>query len=189
MITVILWKGISWQSMENCRIQSTDEAHDIRSVITGVQDERIFRIEYEIRTDRKWQTLFVKISTEIDGETLLTVLEKKNGHWYLNGKSAPEFEAAAFVDISLTPFTNTLPIKGVRWTKEPRTIDVIYFDMMAGEVKLVQQIYKALDESHYFFSTADGSFQETITVDSDGFVDDYPGLFKMIAKQKMPDKK
>jgi len=185
MATSILWKGISWPSLENCRILHTDYGYDIRSMIIGLHDERIFQVEYEIRTDVNWQSLFVRVSSDINKKNLTTVLEKKDGQWFLNDRLAAEFKPASFVDLSLTPFTNTLPIRGLAWTKEPQTIDVIYFDLPAGEVKAVRQIYKQLDLSHYVFATADGSFQATITVDTDGFVTDYPTLFKMMAKTSL----
>jgi len=189
MITSILWKGISSPSLENCRIHHTADAHEIHSMIIGLHNGRIFQVEYQIRTDVNWQSLFVRISSDIDRKTLITILEKKGESWFLNNCPAPEFEQAAFVDISLTPFTNTLPVRGLPWTKDQQTIDVIYFDLPAGEVRLVQQKYKQIDGSHYNFATADGRFEATITVDFEGFVTDYPTLFKMMAKQEIPDEK
>jgi len=189
MTTSILWKGISSPSLENCRIFQTVYGYEIRSMIIGLQDERIFQVEYEIRTDANWQSSFVKVTSDINSKSLTTKLEMKDGHWYLNDRSSPEFIPSSFIDISLTPFTNTLPIRALEWTKDQQTIEVIYFDLAAGEFKPVQQLYRQVDRSHYFFATMDGSFQATITVDSDGFVTEYPGLFKMMAKQKMPDEK
>src|SRR5437763_531513 len=187
MATSILWKGISSPSLENCRIQATEYGYAIRSMIIGLHEEQIFQVEYEIRTDVHWQNFFVRVSSDINKKTVSTLLEKKEGQWFLNDRPAPQFKSASFVDISLTPFTNTLPVRSLEWTKDPQIIDVIYFDLPAGEVKPVQQLYKQLDRNHFLFATADDSFQSTLTVYSEGFVTDYPTLFRMMAKQEMAD--
>lgn len=71
--------------------------------------------------------------------------------------------------------------------KAPQMIDVIYFDVLMGDIRLVQQVYKRIGKMTYHFETGDASFKANLTVDNDGLVTHYPTLFKMIAKQILPN--
>ena len=188
MESIILWKGRYYQSMEICKVISSDSNHDIRSTIIGVHDERIYHVDYHIRTNSNWQTSFAEIITNTGGKTIYRVLENKKDGWYLDNRQTNIFGNADFIDISVTPFTNTLPVRGLELTKAPRTIDVIYFDVLADDVSLVQQVYKRVGDKKYLFATKDGSFHAALHVDPDGYVTDYPTLFKMIARQNIPAK-
>jgi hypothetical protein len=98
-----------------------------------------------------------------------------------NGKHYPEFNGCSFIDISLTPFTNTLPIKGSNWIQGQRQqIDVLYVDILANELRKDTQFYTLLSPNNYRFENAAGNFTADITVDEDGFVTNYPQLFEML---------
>jgi hypothetical protein len=40
-----------------------------------------------------------------------------------------------------------------------------------------EQIYTRLDDNHFRYQAADGSFERVIETDADGLVVSYPGLF------------
>jgi hypothetical protein len=86
-----------------------------------------------------------------------------------------------FIDISLSPFTNTLPINCLQLQpKERQVIRVIYFDVLGKEIKAVKQVYTRLSGSEYLYENYDGSFSATIKTNEQGFVTNYPRLFKMM---------
>jgi hypothetical protein len=89
------------------------------------------------------------------------------------------------VDIAVTPFTNTLPIRrlGLAAT-ESAELSVAYFKRTELQAWPDPQRYTCLEKSDegglYRYLSLDGGFTADLPVDGDGLVVDYPGLFKRI---------
>ncbi len=89
------------------------------------------------------------------------------------------------VDISATPFTNTLPIRRIQWqvgqSEEFRMVYILVPDL---KVSVMRQRYTCLaktDQGATFrYENVDDDFKADITVDSDGLVVHYPGLFERV---------
>ena len=95
-----------------------------------------------------------------------------------NGIPAREFAGCIDVDISLTPFTNSLPINRLRWLgNEPAEIQVLFVDVLDQSATVARQCYTKLSDSQFKFETVPNDFEALLTVDASGFVLDYPGLF------------
>ncbi len=87
------------------------------------------------------------------------------------------------MDISTTPFTNTLPIRRLDLDPgESQEIRVAYVDVPGMAVRPERQRYACLERHTgggvYRYESLDGNrFTADLTVDADGLVLDYPGLF------------
>ena len=65
-----------------------------------------------------------------------------------------EFKGCIDIDISLTPFTNSLPINRLEWElNKPRQINVMFLDILSHEIIPVQQRYTKLSNTEYKFET------------------------------------
>ncbi len=92
------------------------------------------------------------------------------------------------VDISATPFTNTLPIR--RLALQPGSsviLSMAYIAIPQMDIEATQQRYTCLEVTSFggrylYESLADGvsRFTAELPVDSDGLVLDYPGLFRRV---------
>jgi hypothetical protein len=97
----------------------------------------------------------------------------------------PELGGCIDVDISVTPFTNTLPIRrlGLAPTESAELL-VAYFEGTELQAWPEPQQYTCLEKSYggglYRFLSLDGGFTTDLLVDADGLVLDYPGLFKRV---------
>ncbi|RYU93173.1 putative glycolipid-binding domain-containing protein [Emticicia agri] len=176
----ILWKGIEYESLENCLIDTTEEGTEISSTIVGQYAGKIYLIDYQIRTNAAWETLFVAIESRVNHQTQHWQLEGDGqGNWRKNGKVCQQFGGCIDVDIPLTPFTNTLPINRLKLAiGETQLINVIYLDLLAEEFKPVQQKYIRLKEEVYHYENVPNDFEAAITVDANGLVVNYPALFE-----------
>jgi uncharacterized protein len=185
MQTNIIWTGRLYQSIENCILTRMSGGNEIVSTIIGHHENRIYKIDYHICTNENWETTFVNIRTQFDNLVELITLEKKEGKWLLNNKPDPEFEDIFDIDISLTPFTNTLPVNRLKLKDgERKVIEVIYFDIFEKEIKSVKQVYTRVSGTDYVYENYDGSFKANIRVDEQGLVVDYSELFEMITKHE-----
>jgi hypothetical protein len=115
-----------------------------------------------------------------DREINLTCENKK---WYDgHGDHLTEFDGIPFIDLSISPFTNMLPIKQLRFDGDkPQKIETLYFDENRFSIRKVQQLYSRLNDRTYRYQDVElPDFVVDIVVDDDGWVIVYPQLFKRV---------
>lgn len=180
MQTNILWAGREYYSLENCLITTTGHGATIQSTIVGKYEHTIYLLEYKILTNAAWETLFVDIKSRHSDQVMHHQYESDGkGHWTSNGRALEYLQGCIDIDISLTPLTNTLPIKRLSFEKEtPQRILVLYFDILEQQVKPVQQQYTQLSYYQYLYENVEDDFNANIELDENGFVLDYPGQFE-----------
>ena len=95
------------------------------AVVSGVQGDGT-DVTYHLELDPRWQVLRLSV-TEGDREVDLT-RDSRAGTWRdAGGAVLPELQGCADVDISVTPFTNTLPIRRLQLAEgESAEIRVAY---------------------------------------------------------------
>lgn len=175
----ILWTGREYYSLENCLIKEGEAGADILSTIIGMYERTIYQVSYHIKTNKDWHTTSLAIHSRQGNHIDHHLLESNGaGSWKMDGKDAPQYQGCLDVDIPLTPFTNTLPIRRLNMAHGAvQEIKVIYADMLAREIKPVRQQYTRLSGKEYHYQNIPNDFEATIQVDAHGFVVDYPELF------------
>lgn len=184
MQTNLLWTGREYHSLENCLVNTSDIGSEINSMIIGTYDEKIYRIEYKIKTDQNWATTYLEVQSQHSNQRERLICESDgNGNWIMNGERAPQFEGCLDVDVSLTPFTNSLPINRLRLAQgDQYVIRVIYVDLLDQQILPVKQKYTRVSNTEYQYENVPNDFEARIKVDELGFVVDYPPLFIRTAK-------
>lgn len=169
-------------------VNDHDNGAEITSAIVGSYEGKLYRVEYHIKTNGYWQTVLLDITSQINNHTQVIKLEGDGkGTWICNGKEAAQFKNCIDVDIAVTPFTNTLPIRRLNLQQgRPQQIQVIYCDLLQQEIKPVSQKYTRLSQNEYHYENIPNDFEATIQVDERGFVVDYPGLFVRTAAVAYP---
>ena len=175
METRIQWRGLDDDTIENCIIDVRSEGVVVTSIISGKNVD----IRYQIMTDTRWLTNSCELSGYFGDFNFQFLFERNHrGTWIANGQPDDRFDQCEYVDISLTPFTNSLPINRlVLSEKETREISVVYFDFTECKVRPVRQCYTRLSANLYHYENVPNDFEADILVDSNGFVVDYPALF------------
>ena len=179
----ILWEGVANDTEEHCSVNFLDTGIMIRSEVEGWVDTVPVYAEYVIKLDLEWKVREFEIGFHVsDHQHAFHLICDAAGNWEdKSGKKFPEFTGCNFIDITLTPFTNSLPINNLRMaTGESREFDLIYIDVLEAQLRPDRQKYTKLDNNTYRFENDGGNFTAEITVDDDGFVTDYPELFTML---------
>jgi uncharacterized protein len=93
------------------------------------------------------------------------------------------------VDISATPFTNTLPIRRMELLPgQAYELTVAYIAVPEMETKPVRQRYTCLEVRPYGklyrYESLSSGYTTELWVDNDGLVIDYPGVFKRVWTQE-----
>lgn len=114
----------------------------------------------------------------MDGRRL--ELWRDGDDWLLHDKVAEHLAGCVDLDLSGSPFTNTLPIRRLNWpVGTSRTLRMAYvpFDTLVPVAD--GQIYTCLTPSSFRYQSEDGTFEQTLSVDADRLVTKYPTLFEM----------
>ncbi|WP_118951702.1 putative glycolipid-binding domain-containing protein [Taibaiella helva] len=181
MIKNILWKGLATESLEYCSVYYK-EALSVRSAVVGRYEQLPFKVDYEVEMDRDWNMKSVEIRSSLCNMDQRIALQYDGlGHWYSENKVWKHLDGCTDIDISVSPFTNTLPVNRLQMAVgETQEISVVYIDIPKFRIAQERQRYSRLDAHTYRFTNNEGDFTADIVVDDDGLVAHYPTLFDRI---------
>ncbi len=190
MTVDLAWTALEWPGMEHVLLTTGPDGVRADSQLTLAEDG-IARVSYELTCDASWQVRVLMITTTSAAVvSTLTLACDGRGSWLANGKPAPELSGCTELDISCTPLTNTLPIRRLSWSPDPvHDIDVAYVPVPSLDVRRVRQRYtllsqdRARDEAVFRYES--GTFRADLTVDRDGIVVDYPGLWRRVGSHSV----
>jgi hypothetical protein len=186
-IPTLIFRTIRWSAWDGCAagmehvdIRPADGGLHISGVVIAEDDGTDFGLSYHLKLDALWHTKEVHVRTTTGH--VLHLESDGRGHWRENGKDRPDLQGCIDVDIQATPLTNTLPIRRLDLeTGERMDIRLCYITVPHLTVAPENQRYTALEAgSLYRFESLESGFNADLPVDEDGFVLDYPGLFKRL---------
>lgn len=178
---MIVWQALSWPSMV---VHTHTVGNGIygRGLAVGKTDGDIpFAMEYDLTLTADWDIMEVSIKSLLDERAIRLVHE--GDQWFDgDGQHLEKFDGVELVDISISPFTNTLPIKLLHFEGEQsQKVDIIYFDENKFSLRRLQQVYSQRDERTYRYQDIElPGFVSDIVVDDDGLVVDFPELFRRV---------
>ncbi|MET3469041.1 putative glycolipid-binding domain-containing protein [Microbacterium sp. 1262] len=172
--TRISWTSIgSVETLDRCTAEYSDDG--IR--IVGEVDGGDGPCRYAVRIDE--HGLFHHAAIESGGRTLH--VELVDGVWSVDGEERPDLAGATDIDITATPATNALPIRRLGPAVGGRAdVEVAWVQVPSLDVALGRQRYTRVGPRAYCFESRDRDFRRTLTVDDDGFVLSYPGVFERV---------
>lgn len=173
----VRWRPVEGAGLEHLELRETEHGIVARSALIGKFEGFDFAMSYEIRLMRDWTFRSLEL-TRTDGSTL-TIESDGVGDWTINGRPEPQFYDCVDIDIAATPFTNTLPIRRARFELGvPQHFRMVWLPPDTLDPFVEEQVYTQLGPDRFRYRAADGSFEADLSVDADGLVVDYPGLFR-----------
>ncbi|MFT3836871.1 MAG: putative glycolipid-binding domain-containing protein [Myxococcaceae bacterium] len=141
-------------------------------VVQGAAETR-----YLVFVDDRWETERAEIA--VSGRTLL--LEVKNGQWLVDGVAATALAGCIDVDLSLTPSTNTLPLRRLQLPVGASSGEVraawVRFPELTVEV--LSQEYRRESEHVYRYRSGQLEFEARLEVDDEQLVVRYGDLWAL----------
>ena len=181
----IMWSPLVAPGVEHFRLAIRPEEIVADGLVLGVENDLAFRLRYQIRCDPRWRVRQVRVST-LNGEPNLSLTANGQGRWFdESGAALPLLDGCLDVDITATPFTNTLPIRRLALQPgESADIKVAYITIPELQLTPDEQRYTfvaARDSgSSYNFEQKSTGFTAELQVDADGLVEHYPELFSRV---------
>lgn len=155
--------------------------HTLRGKIIADLKGAGIEASYVVEADAAWRTRRVRVEIVNLGR-VLEISANGIGRWSDSGGTwIPALDGCIDVDISLTPATNTLPIRRLA---PPLGVgaDIKVAYILAPELSLRAgpQRYTQIADRLWRFNGIDINFTADIAVDEESFVVDYPGLFHRV---------
>lgn len=176
---MILWRRLDWPGHEAAAITQQRNRWNLAGTALFVMNEESCRLDYEIECDMHWGTRDVTIRGEVGGGPASLVLSRDaEGEWTVDERSCPAVRGCTDIDLGFSPSTNTLPIRRLKLAvgaSAPVRTAWVKFPHLTVEV--LEQRYTRLSEWVYLYESAGGMFKRELTLNEDGFVVDYPGLW------------
>ena len=181
-----MWTPWSEPGLEHLHLLQQDGNILADSIIVGVSNRMPFRIRYEITCNSNWKVKELGLTLLSGNRESIKIQTDGQGHWSTHtGDPVPSLEGCIDVDISATPFTNTLPIRRLALSPgQSAELLVAYASIPEIELKPERQRYTCLewntDGGLYKYEGLESGFITELPADSEGLVIDYPGLFKRV---------
>jgi uncharacterized protein len=183
-----MWRPWDGRGLDHLRLRVGESGVEADGLVIGEKDGVAFRARYVIRCDPGWRTREV-IVDPLDRRDSLHLSSDGEGGWSdASGRSIPELKGCTDVDLSATPFTNTLPIHRLDLGQgESSEIEVVYVDVPKMRLGPSEQRYTCLERNAgggLYRYDDEGSFRgftADLPVDADGLVLDYPGIFRRMS--------
>lgn len=143
-----------------------------------------FGLAYVWHLDEAWRTrsLALRLSSPTPRE--MTIRRLPRG-WAIDGREAPSLAGCAEIDLSATPFCNTLAMCRLAG---PGELDTLYVDIPSLRVSPSRQRYETCGSRlwRYVDRGVAAGFEAMLRTDEEGFVVDYEGLFRAIGAERGP---
>jgi hypothetical protein len=178
--TVVRWRDWAGTGIEHLVLTEDADGIVAESALLGTTESgTAFALRYRINCDTAWHVREMQISPVGDARRF-ELISDGAGTWRNDaGVPMPEFAGAVDVDLAVTPFTNTLPIRRLGLAPGAAAdIVVVYVGFPDLAVTTEPQRYIRVDERRYRFESLDSDFVRDIDVDDNGLVVTYPGLFR-----------
>jgi uncharacterized protein len=192
MDRTVMWMQWNNLGMEQLHIEdapgsSPDQrALTADGVVVGVREGRPYRARYRIDSTQNWQVQNLHIELLDASRPALSLRSDGEGRWWQSDdRLLPNLNGCVDVDLSATPFTNTLAIRRLALQPgEVRNLSVVYIAVPQLTIQAVPQRYTCLEVNSqggiYRYEGLMRNFSVDLLVDRDGLVIEYPKAFRRV---------
>lgn len=177
--TTLRWRSLAWNGLEHLHVSEEANAVVAQGVVIGERNDQLYGVRYRVELAPDWTFQSIELE-RTDGATL-HLRSHGQGAWERNGQEAPKLSGCVDIDVSGSPFTNTLPMRRHPFVENtPARFRMAWIPLDTLEPFVNEQVYTKLGPTSWHYQSADGSFERVIETDDEGFVTFYPGLFERV---------
>jgi hypothetical protein len=186
----ILWHWLlsDEPGLEHLILNKSPDLIHANGLIIGISESFPFRLRYYVNCDTTYQFQQAEVVVEIEGkpEQAIQLERTITGEWRnRDGKVLPFLRNCTEIDIQVSPFTNTLPIRRLEiQVGAVADVRVVYITIPMLELSVEQQRYTRLadieESQRYRFESLDTGFTTEIKTDRNGLVVDYPDIWRRV---------
>jgi hypothetical protein len=178
----VLWRRTDHQGLEHCELSpGADPA--LSGTVLAMFD-RPMRVDYAIQCAPDWQTLRTVVDMRHGSARVRFELAcGDDRRWQRDGVHVPALDGCVDVDLSVTPSTNTLPIRRLSLAVgESREVTAAWIRLPECALEPLPQRYTRIGERRYLYESRGGAFTAELEVDEHGLVLDYPPAWERVRR-------
>jgi len=171
------WRRLDVPGLETFELVTIDGDYAAASTIVQAGEDP-FGLFYRWELDKDWRTCRLDLRLEGVAPRTLTIERMERG-WLVGGRENPALAHCDEIDLSATPFCNSLAI---RQLKGPGELIALYVDVPSLEVSPSRQRYEIIGKNRWRYidlGIANG-FEADLQIDNAGLVVAYEGLFESV---------
>jgi hypothetical protein len=184
--TILTWQGVGAPRLESVRLLVAGVRFKTSGRLIAAADGEhdAYSTSFEAATDEAgtFCRLLLRVTTA-EEERQLSVNRTEDGLWLVDrgqGNERSTFGGAFEVDVAGAVTFNAFPIRRLGLHKEAgqHELPVVFVSLPDLNIRVSQQTYTtvSVDEDSAIINYRDDTFTADLTVDSEGFVIDYPNL-------------
>jgi uncharacterized protein len=182
VLRTVLWSRRDQVSLEHCQLEEVLDDFRLSGTVLTSHDDKPLRLEYMVLCNASWITRSVRLILTHDTVSReLTLVADDQRRWWNEGDELMAVAGCVDIDISLSPSTNTLPIRRLSLARgETRDVTAAWVRFPELTVEPLTQCYERTGERLYRYSSGGGAFTADIEVDELGLVVRYPPLWDRV---------
>ncbi|MDP9371215.1 MAG: putative glycolipid-binding domain-containing protein [Chloroflexota bacterium] len=179
----VLWRSLNGPGCEYCVFGRAGDGWQIEGTVLLASDDRPLEVRYRVECDDRWSTRAVDIEMRAGPERrALQLRADDRGRWWRDGEELPAVRGCPDIDLSVTPATNTLPIRRLGLTEGAgAAVTAAWVRFPALTIEPLPQRYTRLARDRYRYESATGYTTE-IETDGLGLVTRYAGGWERVAE-------
>ena len=183
----IIWRSQIGAEVQICSVKEKPNQREIIGVVFSELDGQPLDVSFVITTDPEWFTQKVTVQQDYNGRhQVLELTVDGERRWYKNGLEDPGLRGCVYVDLGITPATNSLQIKQLRLEPgKSETVLAAWVRFPALTVEKASQRYSQLGGNRVEYQN--GSYAAELALDEDGFIVRYADLWELVGKTGVKD--
>lgn len=180
----MIWTSDDGIGSEFLSLQVREDGVIADSVCFATREVGPSRVRYRVACDPDWRVRDVSVEIErpFGVPDRLHLSSDGAGQWRdEEEESLPHLGGCIDIDLSCSPFTNTLPIRRLNLQPgQTEDIRVTFIHVPSLAVEPWNQRYTGISDGTVRYESVDSDFRRELEIDEDGLVVEYPGLFTRV---------
>ena len=179
LIRSLSWRSLIYTGDEIFRLYQSSEGFELSGSVMLAPESKPFSVKYQVFCDTNWCTRSASIEVkEGCNSRKLQIDVDHEQRWSLNGVEDERLRGYLDVDLSVTPATNTLPVRRLKLQiDDTQELSAAWVRFPQLEVAPLEQRYTRLEERLYRYESRSGDFSALVEVDDLGLVVEYEGIW------------
>ena len=175
----LLWESPSLHSVEYFTLTGQEGGFQLKGTINLLLEGQPTQIIYQIECDSSWVTRRVEFQQRRpDGETRLNLTVDDDLNWFHEGTLLPWAAGLTDVDLSLTPSTNTLPLRKHNLAiGQSCEVNCVWVQPPTLTLSTLPQHYTRIDSHHYDYVAPSLDYKAILRVDEESIIVQYGNLW------------
>jgi hypothetical protein len=139
-------------------------------------------VAYQVQADAGWRTKRGIVSGFVGEAIVRREILRDDGGWRLDGVKVEGLDHLVDLDFGFTPATNALQLMRMALAPGQKAdLPVAWFDLDGASLIELPQSYERRGEAVYWYEAPSVPYQALLEVAPNGFIESYPGLWRLVS--------